>query len=156
MNEGIKKFAELMKTEEVQDKIRKAMEAYQGEKTPEAVFNNVLTPIANEYGITATYEELNVYFEEAAKAPASAGGTAHELSDEELKALAGGSGSKGGGLGGTLCLGVGFGAGGGAGKEGGGVCALLGDGWGFDHCVGEGETECVAFGGSYDPDWKNK
>ena len=39
MSEGIKKFAELMKTEEVQDKIKKAMETYQGEQTPEAVFN---------------------------------------------------------------------------------------------------------------------
>ena len=133
------------------------MEAYQGERTPEAVFTNVLTPIANEYGITATYDELKAYFEEAAQSSASANGTAYELSDEELKALAGGgSGSKGGGLGGTLCIGVGFGLGGGAGKEGGGVCAVVGVGWGCDHCLGEGETECVAFGEPYDPNWKDK
>ena len=144
MSEGIKKFAELMKTEEVQEKIKKAMEAYQGEKTPEAVFNNVLTPIANEYGITATYDELKAYLEEAAKSPASAGRTAHELSDEELKALAGGA--KGGGFGGTLCLGIGCGAGAGGGKEGAGVCAFFGVGWGYDYCVGEGETECGSFG----------
>ena len=136
MNEGIKKFAELMKTEEVQDKIRKAMEAYQGEKTPEAVFNNVLTPIANEYGITATYDDLQAYFEEASN---------QEMSNDEIAQTAGGE-FKGGGLGGTACIAVGFGLGGGAGKDGGGVCVIAGVGWGSDFCTGEGVSECFATG----------
>ena len=58
MNEGIKKFEELLKTDEAfQKKLADAAQAYNGEMTEEAIFNNVLVPIASEYGITATIDE---------------------------------------------------------------------------------------------------
>ena len=56
------KFRELLLTDtEFQEKLRKASEAYKGEKDEKAVFDNVLTPLAKEYGLSATYEEFREY-----------------------------------------------------------------------------------------------
>ena len=47
MNEGIKKFEELQRTDETfQAKLKAAVESYTGENTEEAVFNGVLVPVA--------------------------------------------------------------------------------------------------------------
>jgi len=79
MSEGIKKFEELMKTDEVfKEKLKKAMDSYDGEKTQEAIFDAVLTPLAEEYGISATIEELKQYSE------------CQELSEDEMNQVAGG------------------------------------------------------------------
>ena len=61
----IRKFQELMSTdEEFQKKLKDALETYTGEKTDEAVFNQVLIPLASEYGITATYDEYKAYIDQ--------------------------------------------------------------------------------------------
>ena len=47
MNDGVRKFEELIKTDEqLQEKLKMALENYTGERTEEAVFNNVLVPAA--------------------------------------------------------------------------------------------------------------
>ena len=78
--DGIKKFVELMNTDEAfQAKLKEALAKYDGEKTEEAVFQNVLAPLASEYGITATIEEYKDYISDG------------ELSTDELEQVAGGS-----------------------------------------------------------------
>jgi phosphoribosylamine--glycine ligase len=50
MNEGIKKFEKLLRTDEsFQAKLKAAVESYTGEKNEEAVFNGVLLPVAKDY-----------------------------------------------------------------------------------------------------------
>lgn len=84
----ILKFRELLlKDPEFQEKFRKAAEAYKGEKDEKSVFDNVLTPLAREYGLSATYEEFQEY------AGALTGGADGELSEDELEQVAGGKGS---------------------------------------------------------------
>ena len=74
-----KKFIELMHTDETfQSKLKDALSSYTGEQTPEAVFNNVLSPLAKEYGISISFEE---YIKSIS-----------ELSDDELDQVAGGAG----------------------------------------------------------------
>lgn len=127
MNAGIRKFRELLLTDEAfQQKLKAATEAYTGEQTEEAVFNDVLAPLAAEYGITATYEEFHDYILGD-----------QEMDQEELTQVAGG---KSGGLGGQFCFGLGLGAGGGGGDGTGGACAIIGGGWGIYKCAGSGET----------------
>ena len=47
MNEGIRKFVELQRTDETfQAKLKAAVESYTGENSEEAVFNGVLVPVA--------------------------------------------------------------------------------------------------------------
>ena len=92
--EGIKKFVELVNTdEEFQAKLKEALASYDGEKTEEAVFSNVLTPLANEYGINATFEEYKEYI----------AGT--EMSSDELAQVAGGTAKTGGNNGSCAVLG---------------------------------------------------
>ena len=100
MNEGIKKFEELLRTDEsFKAKLQAAAEAYTGEENEEAVFNGVLLPVAKEYGISASYEELKDYIGNLAS-------TDEIMDEEELKQIAG---SKGGGFGAGVCYGVGIG-----------------------------------------------
>lgn len=95
------KFRELVLTDsEFQEKLRKATEAYTGEMDERSVFDNVLTPLAGEYGLSATYEEFREF------AGAFSGGTDGELSEDELTQVAGGKGK-----GVYLCLGLGAGFG---------------------------------------------
>jgi hypothetical protein len=133
MNEGFQKFAELARTDsQFQQKLKAAIEAYSGEMTEEAVFNNVLVPLANEYGIFGTFEEFRAYTESLANQP---------MSKDELTQIAGG---KAGGLGITACLGVGLGGGGGGSSStedsAGSVGACFGFGIGVNGfaCFGKG------------------
>jgi hypothetical protein len=63
-------------------KFRKAAEAYTGEKDEKTIFDNVLTPLAKEYGLSATFEEFKEY------AGAFSCGTDGELSEDELSQVA--------------------------------------------------------------------
>ena len=123
----ISKFRELLLTDaDFQEKVRKAAEAYKGEQDEKAVFDKLLTPIAEEYGLSATFEEFKEYTE------AFTDGAASELSDDELSQVAGGKGS------------------------GAFVCGLIGGGFGStckntnDWCmvVGVGVGICVVEGAS--------
>ena len=138
MNEGIKKFEELLKTDEAfQKKLADAAQAYNGEMTEEAIFNNVLVPVASEYGITATLDELKDYLEGLVNN--------QEMEEDELKQVAGGTKSGGGtyGAGMTFCIYAGVGIGGTAdGKGDVGACVGIGGGaplgGGMGACVGLG------------------
>ena len=135
MTEGIKKFAELMNTDEAfQAKLSAAMQSYKGESTPEAVYNNVLSPIAKEYGISVSLEEFNEYVSSQANKDES-------LSFDELEQVAGG---KSGGFGLTTCAAIGVGVGGGGGDGAGGGCVGIGAGWGHSSCVGEGKGATIS------------
>ena len=131
MNENLEKFRKLLLTDgEFQKKLVSANEAYAGEKTEKAIFENVLVPVAEEYGISATYEEFQQYISDLASL---------NMSDDELAQIAGGDkGYNGGGLCGADCkiLGAGFGVG--AGEKSGNICLVIG--------VGYGETVCAAVG----------
>jgi len=130
MNEGLRKFEELMKTDkDFQEKLKASMERYTGEETEQAVFEGVLVPLAKEYGITASFEEFQAYMNQIA-------GEDRELSEEEVDQVAGG---KNGGFGSSVCMGIGAGLGGGSGSEGCGGCALIGGGMGHYECFGEGD-----------------
>ena len=131
MAEGIKKFRELLLHDpEFQSKLKAAAENYTGEQTEEAVFNNVIVPLAAEYGITATYDEFKDYI---------AGLSDQELNTDEISQVAGGD--KGGGFGGANCYVLGAGFGGGGGSSSGDLCVLVGAGWGSVGCIGEGESD---------------
>ena len=95
------RFRELFLSDEsFQEKLRKAAEAYTGEKDEKAVFENVLVPVAREYGLSATFDEFKEF-----AGPFSRGAD-DELSEDELSLVAGG---KGDGV--FACAGPGFGAG---------------------------------------------
>ena len=138
MKEDIKKFEELLKTDEAfQKKLVDATQAYNGDTTPEAIFNNVLVPVASEYGITSTYDELKDYLEGLA--------SVQELNEDEMEQVAGGSkdSSTAYGAGMTFCLYAGLGLGATAdGKGDVGVCVGLGGGaptgGGMGMCAGIG------------------
>ena len=119
-----------------QEKFRKAAEAYTGEKDPEAVFDNLLIPFAEEYGLSGTYEDFSGFMESIISEAEG------ELSEEELSQVAGGNG---GGLGKGICYSVGVGIGGGGALKddklfGFGLCILVGAGAGEYSCVGSGEA----------------
>lgn len=127
MNEGIRKFRKLLLTDEgFQQKLKAAAEAYTGEKTEEAIFNEVLAPLAAEYGISSSYDEFHSFMT-----------SDQEMDSEELAQIAGG---KSAGFGGSTCLILGVGIGGGGGDGAGGACVMLGAGWGETKCKGSGEA----------------
>ena len=83
----LERFRELLNTDTMfQDKLRKAAESYTGEQGDKAVFDNLLVPLAKEYGLSATYEEFVEYL------GAFMGGGEIELSEDELAMVAGGKG----------------------------------------------------------------
>jgi len=130
---NIEKFRELLLTDkEFQNKLKTAAEAYTGEQTEEAVFNNVIVPFAAEYGITGSFEEFKDYLNSLSDSEI--------INNDELSQIAGGD-SKAGGVGGTACFGIGLGMLGSAGKDGGGLCVVVGAGWGMAECAGEGTAE---------------
>ena len=104
--ENMEKFRELLLTDkEFQDKLKTAAEAYTGDQTEEDIFNKVLVPMAAEYGIYATYDEFKAYLSKI---------TSGEMSQEELKQVAGGSkdswSTYGAGMGVCYYFGIGMGA----------------------------------------------
>ena len=124
------KFREMMFTDaDFQEKLKKASEAYTGDKSDEAVFDNVLIPLAKEYGLSATFEEFKEYTK------AFTGSAEGELSDDELSQVAGGKG-----LGAAACASAGIGIGY-ASKNGiSGGCFVFGYGTGFVACAGVGDS----------------
>lgn len=129
------RFRELLNADtEFQEKLMKAADAYTGEQNEKAVFEGLLLPLAQEYGLTATYDEFREYVS------AFTAKVDSELSEDELAQIAGG---KGGGLGVNVCVIVGVGIGGGGGIEdnnfGYGACILIGAGLGKYSCAGSGE-----------------
>jgi len=130
MNEGIKKFEELLRTDEsFQAKLKAAVEAYTGEEDKETVFNSVLVPLAEEYGISVSYEEFIDYISNLADTV--------EMNKEELMQIAGG---KGGGVGAGKCFGVGVGWGYAIGDDGAVGCIIIGHGSSYC-CIGEGDSD---------------
>ena len=128
MSEGIKKFEELARTDAAfREKLKAAMEKYSGEESEKAVFENVLVPLAAEYGISATYDEFRAYLE---------GISDQEMSSDEVKQVAGGV-TKGGGA--NACFIVGLGGGAVYSDENGGtVCLGVGIGDAAEACVTKG------------------
>lgn len=125
MNEGIKKYRDLLLTDpEFQQKLKTAMTNYNKEHTEEAFFNEVLAPLGLEYGISVSYDEFREYAD-----------SDREMDDTELTQIAGG---KGGGLGAGTCMIVGLGFGAGGTGDGGGVCVALGVGYEEYGCLGSG------------------
>ena len=133
MNKDLEKFKELLMTDEAFQKMLKdKVEAYNGEQTEEAVFNNVLVPVIKEYGITITLEELKEY----------AASMANTDIEDELSQVSGGQSGAYGIFGGT-CIVAGVGLGGSIGKEGGIICVMVGAGWGNSNCLGKGVSNKV-------------
>lgn len=140
-NEVFKKFQELMNSDAVfQDKLHKAAEQYQGDPADaKAIFEGVLLPLGEEYGLSATFEEFSEYM------GAFMGPEGGELSSDELSQVAGGKGG-GAGAGGCLVIGIGIGAGGAGSSSSpvnGGLCIALGIGYGGYSCFGSGEPETL-------------
>ena len=103
MNGDIKKFEELMTTDEAfQVKLKAALENYSGEQTEKAVFEEVLAPLAKEYGLSATYEEFAAYLKDLAE-------NQLKMGDDELGQIAGGSKEKDYAIGASACCGIGAG-----------------------------------------------
>ena len=97
-NADLIKFRDLLTSgAEFQDKFRKAVENYKGPQDEKAVFDNLLLPLAQERGLSATYEEFKVYTDSFKE-------TDGELSERELAQVAGGKDSGYG-----FCIGVGAG-----------------------------------------------
>ena len=124
--EDLNKFRELLISDaDFQTKFRKAAEEYTGEQNEKAVFDNLLMPLAEEYGLSASFEEFSEYMRALSSGPAG------ELSEDELAQVAGGKGS-----GGFLCGGIGVGLG--RTNETGDYCVVGGVGLGA--CVVEGAS----------------
>ena len=130
MNKDILKIENLIRTdEEFQAKLKAAADAYTGEQTEEEVFNNVFLPVAAEYGIIATYDEVKDYLSNL---------DGDEMSKDELHQIAGGGK---GGHGGGCCYTIGFGLGGASEDGSGAGCLVIGAGWGTVFCDGEGISD---------------
>ena len=120
------KFRELLNSDiGFQEKLKKAAEEYTGDQNEKAVFDNLLMPFAEKYGLSASYEEFSEFIR------ALSGGSDGELSEDELAQVAGGKGS-----GGFLCGGIGVGLG--RTNETGDYCVVGGVGLGA--CVVEGAS----------------
>ena len=87
--QDIKEFQKLLTSDaEFQKKFRAAAEAFTGEQDEKVIFDNLLLPLAKEYGLSVTYEE----FRECADA--LSGGSEFILSEDELEQVAGGNARK--------------------------------------------------------------
>lgn len=126
MNQDLKKFEQLLKTDaEFQKKLKDSMKSCTNEQADEkTIFEEILIPVAKEYGISATFEEYQAYIKDVAENGA-------DLSPDELSQVAGGG--KGPGIGLNLCYKAGVGFGG----VGAGFCVAIGaDDTGI--CLGSG------------------
>ena len=122
----IMKFRELLISDSgFAEKFSKAAEEYTGEQNEKAVFDNLLMPFAEEYGLSASYEEFSEFVS------ALSGGSDSELSEDELAQVAGGKGT-----GGFLCGGPGVGIG--RTNENKDYCLFVGAGLGI--CLVEGAS----------------
>lgn len=109
MEKDCKKFLEIIKKDEaLQKKLEEAAKNYKGEQTEEAVFEQVIAPIAREADVSFTLDDLKQ--------------SVQELDSDEMEQVAGGWGQGGCGI-------LGAGVGGAASKEEGfGLCFLIGAG----------------------------
>ena len=83
-NTDIQKFKELLATDAgFQEKFKKAADSYTGAQDVKSVFDNILLPLGQEYGLTANYDEFKGFMDSLI--PANG-----ELSEAELSQVAGG------------------------------------------------------------------
>ena len=127
MNQDLKKFVDLLKTDEaLLERMTSASESYTGETNPEAVFQNLFLPIAEEAGCHFTWEEFQEYAEQEVSA-------IKEMNLDEMDQVSGGDSGDGGAIW-TKCSHVGFGFGAGVvtdpktGEDISGVCIGFGGG----------------------------
>ena len=100
MNQDLQKFIDLLKTDKsLQEKMAAAAKNYTGEQKPEAAFQYVILPIAEEAGCHFTWEDYQQYMQVAVK----------ELDPDEMEQVAGGDKTRGTSL--SACVGVGVGGG---------------------------------------------
>jgi len=137
MKQDVQKFIDLLTADvSLQEKMKSTAEKYEGEQTQEAVFQEVVSPFAEEAGYHFTWEEYKEYMtDEAAKAK--------ELDLDEMDQVNGGIPDKGGGA--IACFAIGIGLGGGViGSRRtplAGGCLLVGIGVGAIACAGDGVGE---------------
>lgn len=130
MNQDVQKFIEKLKTdEELRKKLESAAKNYTGEKTPEAVFENLVQPIAKEAGFSFTADECREYENSQVQ----------NLNLDEMEQVAGGVGG-GAGVGGAGCDGFGWGFGAYGGYGGAAICLVAGIGYGGGGCAFIGFT----------------
>ena len=100
-NTDLIKFKDLLTSDaEFREKFKKAAEAYDGPQDEKSVFEKLILPLAEEHGLSATYEEFKAYKDTFV-------GEEGELSDEELEQVAGGKSEGLPGTGLCVCVGVG-------------------------------------------------
>lgn len=134
--EDIRKFHELLNSDsEFQAKVNSAAAEYTGPQDDKEIFEKVIVPVGNEYGLSATFDEFREYadvFSNKAEA---------ELSEDELAQVAGGKVEvNGGGVGGYGCDGGGIGFGLAIGSKSFGFCCLVGVAKGAGLCLTAGTT----------------
>ena len=79
--ENVEQFEKLLREDEgLQEKLAAASREYKGEKTDEALFDEVLAPIAAGAGLPFTIDEALAYVSQT-----------RDLTDAELDSLAGGT-----------------------------------------------------------------
>lgn len=113
--------------------MKSGAEKYYGEQTPEAVFQNLISPLAEEAGCHFTWEEYKEYMTNEAN-------LTQELNLDEMEQVGGGSTDAGGGA--VACFSLGIGIGGGIIESRpttlAGGCLLIGLGIGAIACAGNG------------------
>jgi len=130
MNQNIEKFIELVKADEaLQKELQSTADGYTGETTLEAVFHNILQPIAQKAGLPFTEEDCREYLAVQSES----------LNLDEMGQVSGGEG--GAGVGVSYCDGVGGGVNVTGGAAGFGFCILVGYGEGFAGCAFMGVTD---------------
>ena len=136
MNKDLDKFRTLFLTDaQFRTRLQDAMSSYNEDQTEEAIFSNILVPIAAEYGISATFTEFKEYMDGLQSA---------EMSKEELSQVAGGKEEiNAGGAGAGICYVIGAGVGTATGKNYGTACSFIGLGWGTTYCAGIGNAEDI-------------
>lgn len=78
----LKKYQDLLTSDaEFQEKFKAAAEAYRGPQDEKAIFENLLLPLGQEHGLSATYKEFKEY-------TSSFAGGSGELSEDELSQVA--------------------------------------------------------------------
>lgn len=77
---NVEKFQELLRSDEaLQERLRTAATAYEGDRADEAAFDALVAPLAAEVGLPFTFEEAKAYAEED-----------QEVSLDDVDAVAGG------------------------------------------------------------------
>ncbi len=137
------KFRDLLVNDsDFQEELREAAEKYTGEQDEKSVFENLLLPLGQKHGLSATYDEFKEF------TGAFAADAQGELSEDELEQVAGG---KGGGLIWTKCVLFGYGIGVGGAVEktstgydtGMGICIGIGAGGNKVSCAGSGDPTSI-------------